>query len=155
VKSFDGGNCVHLAHPPFTFTGVTFAPGELLAVGYIGGKKAASAEIYTPGVPARIELAADFSGRKLAADGADFLFVYARVVDAAGTVVTGNDVRVEFKVDGPARLVGENPVAAEAGTATILVQSTGGVDQIKVSATAAGLAPGEVEFEALPLSHCP
>lgn len=150
VKSFDGGNCRHLAHPPFTFAAVPYEPGELLAVGYIGGKEAASAEVNTPGAPARIELEADFSGRALAADGADFLFVYARVVDAAGTVVPGNDVKVEFKVDGPARLIGENPVAAEAGIATILVQSTGAAGAVKVSATAAGLAPAESAFEAGP-----
>ena len=38
---FTGGNCRNLAHPPFTFSGLAFEPGELTAVGYQNGAAAA------------------------------------------------------------------------------------------------------------------
>lgn len=130
-----GRTATHLPHPPFTFVTERFEAGELRAGGFIGGERAAEHVVRTPGAPARLELAADLSGRALAAGG-DIVFVYARVVDAAGTVVPTTELPVRFAVEGDAELIGHNPIAAEAGVATILLRtgSTPGALRIRAEA---------------------
>jgi beta-galactosidase len=131
---WDGGNCRHLAHPPFTFTEVPYEPGELRAVGFFGGKMVAEQVVRTPGKPVGLRLVADLSGRPLRADGADVVFVYAEVVDANGTVVRENGPQVRFEVFGAGSLVGPDSVEAECGIATAMVRG--------------GLTPGRVTIRA-------
>ena len=68
---FDGGNAKHLAHPPFTFPAVPYAPGTLKAVGYLGGKPVATDAVRTPEAPRSLRLAFDTARHPLVADGAD------------------------------------------------------------------------------------
>ena len=67
------------------------------------------------------------------------MFVYASVVDANGTVVPDASTAVSFSVQG-AELIGDNPVKAEAGIATILVRAGLQPALIQVTATAANLS---------------
>jgi beta-galactosidase len=131
---WDGGNCKHLAHAPFTFTAVPFEKGELRAVGLRGGKKVAEDVVRTPGSPTALRLKANLCGRPLRADGADAVFVYAEVVDPAGTVVWDSSVPVKFTVTGAGSIVGPTEIHAEAGIATVLVRG--------------GLRPGAVRIQA-------
>jgi beta-galactosidase len=128
----------HLAHPPFTFTVEKFEPGELKAVAYLNGNYAAEHTVKTPGEAKRLELVLDISSRPLAADG-DLVFVYARVVDEAGTVAPNSAASVNFQVKGPAELIGQNPIAAEAGIATILLKTRPGAGKIQIEATSGPL----------------
>jgi beta-galactosidase len=112
-----------LRHPPFTFKLPRFEPGVLRAVGYVGGREAARAERRTPGPAVSLTLRFDLAGRPFAAGGKDDVFCYAEVRDAAGTVVPTASVPVFFGVTGPVKVVGDNPILSEAGTASILVQS--------------------------------
>ena len=129
----------HLPHPPFTFDLGVFEPGTLRAIGYIGGVEVASHEVSTPGAASRLDLEIDYSGIPVAADEDDVLFVHAHVVDAAGQPVPEDQSEVHFEIRGNGRLVGQNPVRAEAGIASILVQTLSDGSPISLIARADGL----------------
>ncbi|GIP32094.1 glycoside hydrolase family 2 protein [Paenibacillus sp. J2TS4] len=141
VYPHDGGNCCNLERAPFTFTGVNYEPGQLKAVGRIGGKEAAVCVVQTPLEPKTLSIRIDKSGKDLSADGADFVFVYAEIQDANGTVVPSAIHEVMFSIEGPAVIIGENPVRAEAGIATVLLQSLTTAGEITVTVSSQGLSP--------------
>lgn len=95
--------------------------------------------VRTPGKPAALRLRIDESGRKLRADGADCVFVYAEVVDKAGTVCTQYEGDVQLAVEGGIRVVGPAKAPAENGTAAFLVQSTGALAPAKLFVSSKGL----------------
>jgi beta-galactosidase len=113
----------HLKHPPFTFQLDRFAPGLLKAVGYRGGRAVTSHERRTPGAAAQLALDFDLAGRSFAATAKDAVFCRAELRDAAGTTIPTSDFPVFFGVTGPARKATENPIALEAGIATLLLEA--------------------------------
>ena len=111
---FDGGNAKSLAHSPFTFFAVPYAPGTLKAVGHPGGPATAT----------------------------DTVFVRASVVDRNGSVVPETALpSLAFSVIGPVRFVGTDPVHVEAGAASVLLQAAFQPGLIRVTARAQGSAP--------------
>ncbi len=121
---FDGGNCKHLKHPPFTFNDIPFQKGELKAEGFIHNQKVAEQVVSTPQTPTSIRLEADYSGRPFKADKADAIFVYASLVDKNGTVAClDNSSEVDFSIMGGAKIIGPSKVKVRAGIATLLLQS--------------------------------
>lgn len=110
-----------LPHPPFTFTLPNYTPGTLQAVGYYQSKKAAQTERRSPGAPSSIQPTYARHGKELTAGQNDAVFVYASVVDANGTVIPDAPTAIQFSAQG-AELIGDNPVKAEAGIATILLK---------------------------------
>ncbi|MGC4088156.1 MAG: beta-galactosidase GalB [Polyangiaceae bacterium] len=82
---------------------VRYEPGELKVVSYKRGAPWAEATTHTAGDAARLELTAD--RELLRADGADLAFVSVRVTDAHGVTMPRADQRIEFRVEGPARVV--------------------------------------------------
>jgi len=133
-----GRNASNLNHPPFTFHVAAYKPGKLTAVGYINGKKVISDERATPGKASKIVIKADYSGRMLSTGGDD-VFIYAYVVDNAGTVVPDATNLIKFSVNGPAGIVGDSNVKAEAGISPVLLKTGDQAGEIKIIATAAGL----------------
>ncbi|MEK7781143.1 MAG: DUF4982 domain-containing protein, partial [Verrucomicrobiota bacterium] len=121
----------HVKHAPFTFTVDRFEAGSLKATGYIAGREVAIHERRTPGLAANLALRFDLSGRSFAAQGKDAIFCHADVLDAAGEIVPINEPQVFFGTDAATRLIGQNPIAAEAGTATSLIEC----DQANPTAT--------------------
>jgi beta-galactosidase len=164
-----------LAHPPLTFEVECFAheqstmymtgvarvekpPVELMARGYIRGQVVATHLVHPPGGPRRIELQTDFCGRDLTSGGSDWIRVYAKVCDARGTVCPTADDLIEFSVEGEGHVlgssdIGANPVRAEAGIATALIQSNERAGQLLVKAAAFGLAPGQTEIISVDPDH--
>ncbi len=127
-------------------------PLELIAEGIIAGKVAARHTVRPPGVAKKLVLAADLCGRPLVSDGSDWVRVYAKVCDRRETVCPYADDLVRFSVEGEGRIIGDdqigaNPVRAEAGIATALIQSTQRPGIIVVRATACGLTPGLIEIQ--------
>jgi beta-galactosidase len=131
-----------LAHPPFTFKVDQFQAGTLRAVGKIGGKEVASQVRATPGEAARLRVDVDLSGRQLQSSANDVLFVHAVVEDKNGTAIPVDSRAITFAVDGPAELIGDNPIAAEAGIASVLLRAGEHPGDIQITATAAGLRDG-------------
>ncbi len=147
---FDGGNCRNVAHSPFTFAPVQYAPGQLKAIGYIGGKPLAEAVRNTPGQPAKLKLEADLENRPLAADGADAVFVRATVCDAGGNPVPDATNVVVFTMSGPAQFVSPATAPAEAGIATVLIRSSGLTSgKISLRATASDLKSAQADLKAM------
>ena len=72
------------------------------------------------------------------------VFVYATVYDANGNPVFGSDASIQFLVKGNGKLIGQNPIKAEAGIATILLQATAIPGNIIVEAKSIGLIPGKI-----------
>jgi beta-galactosidase len=139
-QPFNGGCCVHLKHPPFTFMNVPCAPGNLTAVGYIAGKAVAQFTARTPGPATNLSVAFDTQRKPLLADGADCVFVRVNILDANGTIVQTNDLpSLHLSVSGPARLIGTDPIHVEAGVASVLLQATDHPGKISVTAAANGL----------------
>lgn len=138
-RPFDGGNCRNIAHAPFTFMDVPFEAGELKAVGFIAGKKAAERSVFTPGEPARLALEVAEGPRPITADGSDAVFVRARVLDSRGHPVPDAVNPVRFSVGGSGRILSPALVNAEAGIATVLLASETRAGTITIRASSAGL----------------
>ena len=137
----------NLAHPPFTFKNVAFAAGELRADGLIGGQVVATHTVKTPGAPAAIVLAAD--PPNIEANGSDFSRIIASVVDANGTVVPTAANSISFTISGGGgNLIGENPMAAQAGVNIILAKASLTLGEITVTAISNGLTSGSVKVNA-------
>jgi len=84
---------------------VPYEPGELRAVAYRGGMNTMGAKTFrTAGAPAKIQL--DRRGPELAADRRDVAAVTFSIRDDAGELVPWANDRVEFRLDGPVRLIG-------------------------------------------------
>ena len=83
-----------------------FEPGDLKAVGYVGGKPVSQWTLETAGAPAAIRLSVD--RRTIRADGDDLAYVTAELVDAKGrpTYMPEADKLLTFKVDGAGVLAG-------------------------------------------------
>jgi len=135
-----------LPYPPFTFNLKTFEPGQLKAVGFFKNKSVCNDIVNTAGKAFTIKLTYDRSGKSLKADGADVVFVYATICDGYGNTVTGSDATVRFTVNGYGKLIGSNPVKAEAGIATILLQAGTVSKRIVVNATSEQLKSDDLDI---------
>lgn len=129
----------NLKHPPFTFHIPAFQAGTLTATGYINNKKVTQQLQKTPGAASAIRLRADYSGKELKAGQNDLVFVYADITDNNGTIVYNAGDPVRFSVTGDAEIVGQNPRAAEAGTATVLLKAGAKPGKIIVTASVNGI----------------
>jgi beta-galactosidase len=132
----------NLAHPPFTFKVDKFQAGTLRAVGKIGDQEVATYAVATPKEPSRLHLEVDLSGRKLRAGANDVVFIHAVAEDDQGTAVPVESRAVKFAVEGPAELIGDNPIAAEAGIASIVLRAGEKSGAIQITASATGLKDG-------------
>jgi len=137
----------HLEYPPFVFDLDKFEAGKLSALSYINGKKVAQHEVYTPGEASKILLEADLSGIPISEDHPDVIFVYARICDENGSTIPDAENLVQFIIEGEGELIGENPVKAEAGIATILLKTKHFEAPVKITANSEKLIKGEVKLK--------
>jgi beta-galactosidase len=92
----------------------------------------------SPGEAASIHVEIDESGIPLSENETDLVFVYANVIDKNNTVLPYFNQAVTFVIEG-GELIGENPVKAEAGIASILLKVKKGTQKIEIHAIAGGL----------------
>ncbi len=104
-------------HAPLHFETGGFAPGELVATAYVGGRRVAEHRVRTPGAPVALALAWDDLG--VPSTPGDLVFARARLVDANGTTVPVSGRAVTFS---GADIVGSASAATEAGIASVLVR---------------------------------
>jgi beta-galactosidase len=118
---FDGGNCENLTHPPFTFNNIQWAEGSVKAIGYIKGQKVTEQTVKTPSKPETIKIEVFEEGRP--AGVMDDLIVYAKVLDANGTLCTSYSDEVMLTAVGDAEVIGPKSIHAEAGIASFIVKT--------------------------------
>ena len=146
VKLFLNGEIINKNTDEPNLWQVSYEPGELKAV----GKKGRSEVKYilkTAGNPAKIVLSTLSS--ELVADGFDAIPFEAKIVDQNGVIVPLNKKIVSFGISGLGKLIGiggETKVRTAKGSAIILVQSTGNVGTIYVTAKAEGLKLGQFQI---------
>ncbi len=134
----------NLPHPPFTFIAPEYNPGILKATGYLNEEKAVETEQITPQKPVKIKLDIDYSGKELKAD--DVVFIYALITDRNGTVIPDDNRPVTFKAEGDCVLIGQNPIEAEAGIASVLLKTGHNPVTIKINAVARGVESDNIEI---------
>ncbi len=134
-----------LDFPPFQFDLAAFQKGELKAIGYINGKAVAQNTVRTAGRASQLELAIDLSGMPLSEKEQDLVFVYASVLDEQGTLVNTSDAEITFSTNAGV-FIGQNPIMAEAGIASILLKVNGTAKKIQIKATSDGLKSSQKEF---------
>jgi beta-galactosidase len=138
-------NSDQLKHPPFVFKLDKFFPGTLRAEGFSKGEKVVSSFVKTPEKPTKIELTYDVSSKPINPDFPDMIFVYAKITDANGTIIPTATNEVTFDLnEGNAELIGDNPVKAEAGIATIILKTKNLKSKIKVIAKSENLQSNNV-----------
>ena len=128
-----------LEFPPFSFKINNYRPGTLKAIAYIDGKEVAKHSVRSPEEASKIQLSYDISGKPIEFGKDDVVFVYAKIVDKNNTLINNWQNTIKFEVEGnDAKLIGANPIHAEAGIATILLKVKSTEEPIVVSATAEG-----------------
>ena len=145
---------------------VPYAPGTIEARGSRGGAVVLTAKRETAGPAAKLVLEADRSD--IAADGEDVAVVTVRVEDADGRLAPVADDEATFQVTGPGRIIGVgngDPSSHEADKGTVrrafnglcvaIVQATRTAGELRVRATAPGLAAGEVAIQCRPATPRP
>jgi beta-galactosidase len=136
-----------------------YQPGTLEAVARRDG--AVIGRMSLSSASGAVRLAAETDRKEITADLGDLAFVDVRLVDDAGSVVTGVDRAVTVEVDGPGVLQGlgsANPCTEERfhdatcttfeGGALAVVRPTG-AGTITLTITADGCDPAQVRVEAL------
>ena len=134
---------------------VVYQPGEIVALGYRGGRVVLRDSRQTAGPVAAVQLAPDRS--RLNADGRDLAVVTVAVIDGQGRLAPTSSDLISFEVQGPGKIIGVgngDPTSHEPdkassrsvfnGQCQVLVQSIlGRPGPIRVKATAQGLKAGE------------
>jgi beta-galactosidase len=128
---------------------VTYAAGELKAVGYNGNRQVLVKTLKTAAKPAKLKLVAD---RKiLKANGQDLSYVTVELVDANGARDPKAEELIKFSVQGAATIVGVangNPKSLESfqagerklwqGKCLVILKTIGVAGQITLTASAPG-----------------
>jgi beta-galactosidase len=126
----------HLKYPPFTINMMdTFGWGwgDLKIEGYIKGALKTTKLYSGRGVDRKFEAAAD--DNELFADGADATRVVLRVTDEFGNVRPFANDPIQFKLEGPADLIGDNPFALSGGVGAVWIKAREDAGTVKLTAT--------------------
>lgn len=138
----------NLLHPPFTVPGMQLWltwGGKLPflhVVGYYKGQKVAEQNIDCSPLPQKLVLAADDT--VLNADGADMTRLVFKIVDQYGNRLPYAINVINFTIDGPAELVGDNPFPLVGGQAALYVRAKHEAGKVVIRAKAKGLPDAEV-----------
>jgi beta-galactosidase len=140
-------NSSHLLRPPFIFHIDQFIPGRLEAIGFLNGKSVVRTYRSTPRkIPHHLGIEIDFSGKPLTNN--DVVFVYVYIYDENNTVIpnAADFIRFSFSdAHGQALFIGENPVRAEAGIASILLKTNSVISCSKITVIASSSTVQEKE----------
>jgi beta-galactosidase len=137
----------HLRYPPFDVTMKDFFHrwGDLRIEGYIQGKLVMVRNFSGKGVDQRFALLPD--DRQLRGDGADSTRVVLRVTDEFGNIRPFANDAIQFEIEGPASIIGDNPFALVGGTGAIWIRAKEQSGTARLRATHPQLGTQQVEFE--------
>jgi beta-galactosidase len=119
--------------------------GDLRIEGYIGGKKVIEKTMSGRGVDQKFSITPDDT--KLFADGADTTRVVLRVTDEFGAIRPFANDAVEFQLEGPAELIGDNPFALIGGTGAVWIRAKEEPGTVKLTATHPQLGEQSLTFD--------
>lgn len=136
----------NIKHPPFTFRDLDLDTGTLKAIGRINGTAVAEHTITTPGLPHKINLYADISGKPWEKGVKDAIFIRAQVIDKNGQVIPTYDEEVSFQISGDAKIIGNASPLAEGGVASVLVMAGNLSGEIGVSASSESLQSDSISI---------
>jgi beta-galactosidase len=118
----------HLKYAPFVLNmskvddkKIRFGWGDLRIDGFIAGKQVISKTFSGSGVDRKLVVVAD--DQELMADGADSTRVVVRVTDEFGAVRPLANDPIAFTMEGPARLIGDNPFSLVGGVCAVWVRA--------------------------------
>jgi beta-galactosidase len=141
----------NLTYPPFILElskmdtrQFEFAWGDLRIDGYLKGKQVISKSLSGLGVDRQFLLLPD--DRNLIADGADTTRVVLRVTDEFGAVRTYANDPIMFTLEGPAELIGDNPLSLIGGTGAVWVRAKEQPGTVRLTAKHPRLGSKTVEF---------
>jgi len=137
----------NLAHPPFTIPGLNLWltwGGKLPflhIVGYYKGQKVAEQKIDCSPLPEKLLLLPDDC--ELNADGADMTRLVFKIVDQFGNRLPYAIKVINFEIEGPAELIGDNPFPLVGGQAAFFVRAKHEAGTVTIRAKAQGLSDAE------------
>jgi beta-galactosidase len=117
---------------------------ELRIEGLIGGEVVAEQRISADGLLYALTLEADDA--ELRADGTDMTRLVFRVVDQYGNRQPFHTAAVTFTVEGPGRLIGENPFALVGGQAAVYLAAGESAGVVTITARAPRLPEARVQI---------
>ncbi|MCA9891081.1 MAG: glycoside hydrolase family 2 protein, partial [Anaerolineae bacterium] len=128
----------NLPHPPFMAkqieARIAHGHDDLMVVGYLNGEVVAEQRIAMDGIPHTLQLVLD--DEELVADGSDMTRVVVRITDEYGNPLRYSFTPITFEIEGPAQLVGENPLALVGGQAALLVRAGQEAGAVTITASA-------------------
>jgi len=146
----------------FRFKDIKFSPGRIRAVGYDARGKEIGEEsvVRTTAEPQAVRLSLHQGPGGFKADGSDMVLVTAEVIDKDGQRCPLADNQLHFQLDGPAEWRGgiaigrddnyvlSKDLPVEAGVNRVLLRATRQAGKVTLIATADGLRPDTVSFNA-------
>ena len=133
---------------------------KMTAEGIVNGKVVCTEEKMPSRRSTKLRLYVDEMGKKLVADGSDFVVVVCEVTDDLGHVRRLAKENISFTVEGEGEIIGDasinaNPRAVEWGSAPVLIRSTMKAGKIKIKAEVQfpgthAPTPAELEIESIP-----
>jgi beta-galactosidase len=119
--------------------------GDLRLEGYIQGKQVIVKKYSGKGVDQKFTLLPDDTS--LIADGADTTRVVLRVTDEFDAIRPFANDAINFELEGPAEIIGDNPFAVVGGTGAIWIRAKEQAGTVRLTATHPLLGKQQVEFE--------
>jgi beta-galactosidase len=142
----------HLKYPPFLLDlskidlkKFRAGWGDLRVDGFINGKQVISKSLSGRGVDTKFVLLPD--DRELKADGADSTRVVMRVTDEFGAIRTYANDPIVFTLEGPGRLIGDNPFSLVGGTGAVWLRAKEQPGTLKLTAEHPRLGTQVVELD--------
>ncbi len=141
----------HLKYPPFTLDAdkvdlskLRIGWGDLRIDGFVNGKLAISKTLSGKGIDSKFVLIAD--DHELMADGADATRVVLRVTDEFGASRPYADDSIALTLEGPGKLIGENPFSLIGGTGAVWVRASEESGTVRLKAKHPRLGEQTVEI---------
>src|SRR5579862_5311495 len=137
----------HLRYAPFVVDmGQLFHKwGDLRIEGYIQGKLVITKKLSGGGVDTKFLLLPDDT--ELIADGADSTRVVLRVTDEFGAVRPFANDAIQFEIEGPAQIIGDNPFSLIGGTGAVWIRAQEAPGKVRLKAIHPRLGPQQAEIE--------
>jgi beta-galactosidase len=119
--------------------------GDLRIEGYLQGKLVITRQFSSKGTDQKFEILPDDT--QLQGDGADTTRVVLRVTDEFGNIRPFANDAINFELEGPGEIIGDNPFALVGGTGAIWIRAKEQSGTVQLTATHPVLGARKIAFE--------